>query len=66
MLLIFLQRAWLTSPALARRCWASAYSSATCEKGRASGAVEGVIVGRALYDGRVRLDEALGLLEGAG
>ncbi|MGH7066608.1 MAG: 1-(5-phosphoribosyl)-5-[(5-phosphoribosylamino)methylideneamino]imidazole-4-carboxamide isomerase [Acetobacteraceae bacterium] len=34
-------------------------------KERASGAVEGVIVGRALYDGRVRLDEALRLLEGA-
>lgn len=34
-------------------------------KERAGGTVEGVIVGRALYDGRVRLDEALRLLEGA-
>ncbi len=33
-------------------------------KERAAGVVEGVIVGRALYDGRVRLDEALRLLEG--
>lgn len=34
-------------------------------KERASGAIEGVIVGRALYDGRVRVEEALRLLDGA-
>lgn len=34
-------------------------------KERAGGVVEGVIVGRALYDGRVKVDEALRLLEGA-
>ncbi|MGH7190680.1 MAG: HisA/HisF-related TIM barrel protein, partial [Acetobacteraceae bacterium] len=34
-------------------------------KERATGAIEGVIVGRALYDGRVRVDDALRLLDGA-
>lgn len=34
-------------------------------KERVRGAIEGVIVGRALYDGRVRVDEALRLLDGA-
>ncbi len=33
-------------------------------KEKAAGAIEGVIVGRALYDGRVQLEEALRLLDG--
>ncbi|MGH7118332.1 MAG: 1-(5-phosphoribosyl)-5-[(5-phosphoribosylamino)methylideneamino]imidazole-4-carboxamide isomerase [Acetobacteraceae bacterium] len=33
-------------------------------KAKASGAIEGVIVGRALYDGRLRLEDALRLLDG--
>lgn len=33
-------------------------------RGKAAGVIEGVIVGRALYDGRLRLEDALRLLDG--